>query len=158
MRPVFYSFSIAVIAGVLFTACNNAPGKKETARKQRPAVQDSASLAKLRLGYQPGDHIPHEFVCMMTDQYREMRQLLVLFEGKAYFGCCEKCQEGIPRDASMRTAVDPFSLKPVDKATAYIVLTGNNDKVIYFASEENYRQFLKQEKGSRQAPYNGPTL
>lgn len=140
---------IAVMAGALFSACNDVP-RRGTTRERTTVVQDSASLARLRLTYQPGDHIPREFVCMMTDQYREMRQMLVLFEGRAYYGCCEKCREQIPRDASMRTAVDPFSSEPVDKATAYIVLTGNDDKVIYFASEENYRQFLKQEKGSGQ--------
>lgn len=142
MRPVFNIFSIAVIAGTLLTACKNNVEKTAAAQERLPAVQDSASLAKLRLGYQPGDHIPHEFVCMMTDQYREMRQMRVIFEGRAYFGCCDKCRERIPRDASMRTAIDPFSSKPVDKATAYIVLTGNNDEVIYFASKENYRQFV----------------
>lgn len=143
MRTIFYAFNIAAIAGALLSACNNTAEKTEATQGQSAVVQDQESLARIRLGYQPGDQIPTEFVCMMTDQYREMRQMLVLFEGRAYFGCCEMCRERIPKDASMRTAIDPFTSKPVDKATAYIVLTGNNDKVLYFASEENYRQFVK---------------
>ena len=143
MRTIFQTFSIAAITATLLTACTNAPERTEATQEQPPVVQDQESLAHIRLTYQPGDYVPTEFVCMMTDEYREMRQMLVLFEGRAYYGCCDKCQELITQNASMRTAIDPFSSKPVDKATAYIVLTGNNDKVMYFASEENYRRFAE---------------
>lgn len=144
MRRNFYVFSIMAVTGLLSGACNNTSGP--ATRHQGPVVNDSETLANNRLTYQPGDEIPTEFVCMMTDEYREMRQLLVLFEGRAYYGCCDKCSELIPKNASMRTATDPYTSQPVDKATAYIVLTGNNDKVMYFASKENYRMFL--EKGT----------
>ncbi|QEC52473.1 hypothetical protein [Anseongella ginsenosidimutans] len=143
MRRILYAFCIAAVSGALLTACNNAPEKTAASREQPQVVQDQEALAHIRLTYQPGDYVPTEFVCMMTDEYREMRQRLVLFEGRAYFGCCEKCQELLTKNASMRTAIDPFTSKPVDKATAYIVLTGNNDKVMYFASEENYRRFAE---------------
>lgn len=146
MRTLFYRAGIAAAAGLLcITACNNPadPGTETTHRQA--FVNDSASLANIRLTYQPGDEVPTEFVCMKTDEYREMRQLEIFFEGRAYYGCCDKCQELLTTNASMRSAIDPFTSETVDKATAYIVLTGNNNKVMYFASEENYRRFLAQD-------------
>lgn len=131
----------ALLAGIVLTSCIKAAPNGETA--SAPRSYDAELIAKNRLTYQPGDEIPHEFVCMKTDQYREMRQLLVEFEGKAYYGCCEKCNELIPANPRLRTAADPLTGEPVDKATAYIILTGNNEQVMYFANEENYRLFLR---------------
>ncbi|MNF16796.1 hypothetical protein D3C80_2199810 [compost metagenome] len=54
------------------------------------------------------------------------------------------CEERIPTDESVRKAIDPHTAKPVDKATAYIVLLNESGDVAYFESEENYVQFLKQ--------------
>lgn len=130
----------AFLAGLIPIGCSTAPKNPEN--NPEPRTYDSLIVAKNRLGYQPGDEIPHEFVCMKTDQYREMRQLLVEYEGRAYYGCCEKCSRLIPENPSMRIATDPLTGEPVDKATAFIVLTGNNDQVMYFSSKETYRRFL----------------
>src|SRR5690606_41658095 len=71
-----------------------------------------------------GDQIPNNLVCMVNNAYMGVPQLEMPFEGKMYFGCCEMCQERIPKEKTARVAVDPYSLKDVDKAEAYIVLVG----------------------------------
>jgi len=95
-------------------------------------------------GYPPRKlQVPNNLVCMVNDAYMGKQQLEVPFEGKLYYGCCEMCKERIPNDAKVRMAVDPHTLKKVDKATAYIVLIGDQDEVAYFESKDNYDAFLK---------------
>ncbi len=71
-------------------------------------------------------------------------QIEVPFEGKMYYGCCNMCKEKIPKDQSVRYAVDPHSLKKISKADAYIVVIGDNDEVAYFENEQNYQLFLNE--------------
>ncbi|MTG97413.1 hypothetical protein NWE55_15155 [Myroides albus] len=97
--------------------------------------------------YKKGDHVPSDLVCMVNDAYMGgNKQLEVPFEGKMYYGCCQMCQSRIPQDNSVRFALDPFSLKQVDKALAYIVIIGNNGEVAYFENESNYKSLLAQAK------------
>ena len=75
-------------------------------------------------------------VCMVNNASMTIEQIPVTVEGKTYYGCCAMCKEKLEKDASSRTAIDPVSGKPVDKATAVIgALTGG--KVLYFDSEKN---------------------
>lgn len=106
------------------------------------AVDKSASMP------QRGDAVAPDLVCMVNDVYMGKKQLAVPFEGKTYYGCCAMCQERIPQDKSVRYAIDPYSMKPVDKADAYIVLIGHGGEVAYFENEGHYRDFLKTNKPS----------
>jgi YHS domain-containing protein len=54
------------------------------------------------------------------------------------------CVERIPKDKKVREAVDPYTGKAVDKASAYIVMISNEGEVAYFENEENYKKFLAQ--------------
>lgn len=98
--------------------------------------------------YKKGDAVPSDLVCMVNDAYMGNKQLEVEVEGKMYYGCCEMCKTRIPQDATVRAAIDPYSLKSVDKATAYIVIIGNNGEVAYFENEENYSKFVAEGKQS----------
>ena len=69
----------------------------------------------------------------------------VKFDGKTYYGCCEMCKERIPKDATVRMAIDPYSHKQVDKANAVIAVTGNNGEVSYFENKENYAKYVKKQ-------------
>jgi YHS domain-containing protein len=79
-------------------------------------------------------------VCMVNNQVFEKDQIPVTVEGKTYYGCCEMCKERLSKDAAARTAVDPVTGKPVDKATAVIAAMPDG-KVLYFESQETYEQY-----------------
>lgn len=55
------------------------------------------------------------------------------------------CKERIPKDATVRMAIDPYSHKQVDKANAVIAVTGNNGEVSYFENKENYAKYVKKQ-------------
>jgi YHS domain-containing protein len=79
-------------------------------------------------------------VCMVNDQYMGKAQIPVAVEGKTYFGCCAMCKERLENDAQVRTATDPVSGEPVDKATAVIAQDADG-KVLYFASADTLGRY-----------------
>ena len=81
-------------------------------------------------------------VCMVNNQVFEKDQIPVNVEGKTYYGCCEMCKERLAKDAAARTAIDPVTGKPVDKATAVIAAMPDG-RVLYFESQETYEQYSK---------------
>jgi YHS domain-containing protein len=81
-------------------------------------------------------------VCMVNNQVFEKDQIPVAVDGKTYYGCCEMCKERLAKDAAARTATDPVTGKPVDKATAVIAAMPDG-KVLYFESQETYEKYSK---------------
>jgi YHS domain-containing protein len=81
-------------------------------------------------------------VCMVNNQVFEKDQIPVTVEGKTYYGCCEMCKERLSKDAAIRSAIDPVTGKPVDKATAVIAALPDG-KVLYFESEKTLEQYGK---------------
>ena len=122
---------ILFLAAVLFTACNNLEPKEAETKIDISSVAPTI-----------GDHVPNNLVCMVNNAYMGVQQLEVPFEGKMYYGCCEMCQDRIPKEEEVRVAVDLYSLKEIDKADAYIVLVGDRGEVAYFENERNYKQLL----------------
>jgi len=121
---------IVALASVLFTACNLGNKENEASAEQVTSVP------------QIGDHVPNNLVCMVNNAYMGVPQLEVSFEGKTYYGCCEMCQERIPKEKEVRTAIDLYTLKAIDKANAYIVLIGDSGEVAYFENEKNYKDLI----------------
>lgn len=156
--------SLAVVGvSLLAIACGEA--KKETAdvAPSVPAQENHAGHANHDMhamhnnetadsgmntgkNYKKGDAVPSDLVCMVNDAYMGNKQLEVEVEGRMYYGCCEMCKTRIPQDATVRAAVDPYTLKSVDKAEAYIVIIGNNGEVAYFENEDNYKKFVAEGK------------
>ncbi len=126
--------SIAALAALSLTACKQNTSESNTSTATAMA-QTSSQNPKV------GDHVPSDLVCMVNNEYMGKEQLVVEVEGKTYYGCCEMCQERLPKDESVRYAVDPQTGEKVDKATAYIVLAGERGEVAYFANEKNYKDF-----------------
>lgn len=124
---------------ILLSGCqnNNTPAKGTS-------VEENSSAKPIALAgtVKKGDHVPSELVCMVNDAYMGKEQIKVDFEGKTYYGCCNMCKERIPKDAAVRTAIDPQTMKSVDKASAYIVMIGENGEVAYFESKQTYDQFI----------------
>lgn len=81
-------------------------------------------------------------VCMVNDTAFDKDQIPVEVEGRTYFGCCEMCKGRLAQDAAARSAVDPVSGRPVDKAKAVIGATPDG-KVLYFESEKNLAAYAK---------------
>ena len=122
--------AIAIMTLVVFIACNSGTNNSED-------TEVTANRTP-----QVGDQVPNNLVCMVNNAYMSVPQLEVPYEGKTYYGCCEMCQERIPKEKEARIAVDPYSLKDVDKADAYIVLVGDQGQIAYFESEKNYKELI----------------
>ncbi len=84
-------------------------------------------------------------VCMVNNTVFEKDQIPVQVSGKTYYGCCEMCKERLAKDAAARTATDPVTKKPVDKATAVIAAQADGT-VLYFESEKTLEQYEKKQK------------
>ncbi|RYZ75659.1 MAG: TRASH domain-containing protein [Proteobacteria bacterium] len=77
---------------------------------------------------------------MVTDMYFAKKQIPVSHDGKTYYGCCENCKETLAKDSRARSAIDPVSGKPVDKAKAVIAVKADNS-VIYFENKKTFEKF-----------------
>lgn len=89
--------------------------------------------------------VPNNQVCMVTNVYFERKQIPVETSGKTYYGCCENCKKTLAEDPASRTAVDPVSKKPVDKAGA--VIAANDDgEVLYFENKKSFETYAKSSK------------
>lgn len=84
--------------------------------------------------------VPNKDVCMVTNVHFNRTQIPVEVGGKTYYGCCENCKKTLAEDASARTAEDPVSKKPVDKASAVIAVR-DDGSVLYFESKENVKKY-----------------
>lgn len=142
MKKIKFTFLIAVCA--VFTACQDKP-EKIMAEAEKPAT-GIETTANAKASYLKWDRVPNNEVCMVNDAYMGRLQIEVPFEGKTYYGCCQMCVDRIPVDGTVRKAVDPLTMKEIDKATAFIVLAGDNGEVAYFETEDNYREYLQSNK------------
>lgn len=83
-----------------------------------------------------------KYVCMMNDMAFDKEQMAIEVGGKTYYGCCEMCKDMLNNDAVKRTATDPVSKKPVDKATA-VIGADPHGMTYYFENEENFQTYAK---------------
>lgn len=83
---------------------------------------------------------------MVTNMHFARPQIPVAKDGKTYYGCCENCKATIQTDVASRTATDPLTQKPVDKAKATIA-ADNRGSVLYFANRSNFDQYIKRIAG-----------
>ena len=135
----FKSISIIPMIALLLTSCESKTTVETKTNKEAKEVVQSNNPKK-------GKHVSNNLVCMVNDAYMGKEQIEVPFEGEIYYGCCKMCEERIPKDEKVRYAIDPFSLKKISKASAYIVIIGDNNEVAYFENESNYQSFLAENK------------
>lgn len=86
--------------------------------------------------------VPHQKVCMVTNMLFPRDQIPVVHAGKTYYGCCENCKNTLSQDASSRTALDPVTNKPVDKARA-VIAAREDGSVLYFESQATFKKYQK---------------
>lgn len=89
--------------------------------------------------------VPNQRVCMVTNTVFPRDQIPVSHSGKTYYGCCENCKKTLSEDASSRTAIDPVTKKPVDKAKA-VIAAREDGSVIYFESDKSFQKYQKNSK------------
>ena len=82
-------------------------------------------------------------VCMVNNQFMGCPQIPIAVEGKTYYGCWEMCKGRLGKDPKTRTATDPLTHKPVDKAVAVIAKRADG-AVAYFESEQNFAEYARQ--------------
>jgi YHS domain-containing protein len=127
MVPAILAFSIAALFMTLSVAQSDKPAKPGMSMGDAPATQTSGKLTKVE---------SPKRVCMVTNKAFADDQIAVEVEGKTYYGCCEMCKGRLTSDAKLRSAVDPVSQKPVDKAEA-VIAADSKGKVFYFENDEN---------------------
>src|SRR5690554_3931710 len=133
MKIILYALMI------LATLTSWSGNSNETSKKKEQNVTDSNPNV-----FNKGDIVPNDLVCMVNNEYMGKKQFEVEFEGKTYYGCCQMCKERIPKDESVRVAIDPLSKKQVDKATALIAVTDDRGEVSYFENKATYTNYIKQ--------------
>ena len=79
---------------------------------------------------------------MVNNQFMGRPQIPIAVDGKTYYGCCEMCKGRLGNDPSTRTATDPLTQKPVDKAAA-VIAKGPDGAVAYFESEQNFIEYTR---------------
>lgn len=147
MKTQIQYLCTVAIATVLLLSCNSSNSDNSNSALPKSAEQSMPPAGKSLMGNPlKGSQVPNNLVCMVNDAYMGKEQLAVPFDGKTYYGCCQICKERIPQDESVRYAVEPRTLNKVDKATAYIVLIGDQDEVAYFENQASYEQFYAESK------------
>lgn len=86
-----------------------------------------------------------EYVCMMQDMVMMRKGVLLVKDGKQYWGCCEMCKAKLEAEPEKYSkGIDPVSGKAVDKALALIyALEG---QAFYFESKKTRAAFAKSPK------------
>lgn len=119
----------------LATACST---PADAAPQQAPASAGAPALQKLTRIQDPAQ------VCMVNDQHMGRAQIPVEVEGKTYYGCCQACESKLKTDAAFRTATDPQTHRPIDKAIAVLAADGDG-KVLYFENAESLLAFSQRQ-------------
>ncbi|MBI2401068.1 MAG: hypothetical protein HYV23_08465 [Deltaproteobacteria bacterium] len=82
-----------------------------------------------------------EEVNMVTNRHAGSKQAAVSIDGRTYFGAGEGYVSTLQKNAASRSAVDPFTNKKIDKASA-LTYADASGRVFYFESEGSYREFI----------------
>ncbi|WP_268230653.1 hypothetical protein [Sphingobacterium sp. UT-1RO-CII-1] len=132
--------TVFILGIILFIGCGQS-AQTTVSKVEEQKEQHNNVLTGSKASPQKGDQVPNNLVCMVNDAYMGKEQIEVTVDGKMYYGCCDMCKERIPKDASVRYAIDPHTMQKVDKATAYIVMIAKGGEVAYFESKSSYEAF-----------------
>jgi YHS domain-containing protein len=130
---------------VLVTACTQSPPPAPSTTAPSPAVHAESTPRNTQTA--PTSALTRvkdpSLVCMVNNQFMGTPQIPVTVNGNTYYGCCEMCKGRLANDPSARTAVDPVSQRPVDKASA-IIGRADNGAALYFESEQTFAAYSPQ--------------
>ena len=121
---------------VLLTACQDAPPPPPT-----PTAAPVTASSTISQGSSAITRVTaSSLVCMVNDRFMGSEQIPVSVDGKTYYGCCAACKDKLQNNPAARTALDPLTQRPVDKATAVVGKTASG-KVVYFESEDTFARY-----------------
>lgn len=132
-------------------ACTQTPGPSAS---DSPAAAPSAVAASAEPSVAPAETAAgpdgaltlvadRSLVCMVNDQFMGQPQIPIEVEGRTYYGCCEMCKTRLGTDPTARSAIDPVTNRPVDKAVAVIGKTPTG-AAVYFETEESFAAYARQ--------------
>jgi YHS domain-containing protein len=136
--------SLGLVLGVLaLGACQQRRDAAVAPVKDTAALTSRSSVAEVKA---PAVTLVKDpsLVCMVNNQFMGMAQIPVEIEGRTYYGCCPMCRERLQGDAALRTAIDPLTQAPVDKASAVIGKTSTG-AALYFAKLENLHAYAQRD-------------
>ncbi|MCG3174817.1 MAG: hypothetical protein GMKNLPBB_03106 [Myxococcota bacterium] len=141
---------------ILAAACEESaqPASSAVARaKDEPAISSSQPAAPPAMASSQPRTGPltlvsdRSLVCMVNNRFMGRPQIPVTVGSNTYYGCCEMCKGRLANDPASRTAIDPVSRRPVDKAMAVIGRAGNGT-VVYFENERNFDEYARQARAN----------
>ena len=123
------------VASLSIAACQRADPANagSVVVSESPAPPAATASAKIR-------PVASNLVCMVNNRFMGTEQIRVAVGDKTYFGCCEMCEGRLKSNPAVRTATDPVTGRPVDKASAIIGALPNGE-VRYFESEASFARF-----------------
>lgn len=80
-------------------------------------------------------------VNMVTNRHMGSTQASISIDGRTYFGAGSGYASTLTQNAATRTAVDPYTNKKIDKASA-VAYADASGRVFYFESEGSVRDFI----------------
>ncbi|NDK55625.1 hypothetical protein [Pontibacter fetidus] len=147
-KHLIYTATLAIVA--LASCTSEKTPQTQTDRTTITSPSESHSMHMATAGTAQAvmteEGLPKDLVCMVNNAYMGgKKQFPVAFENKMYYGCCEMCVKTIQNEREVRYATDPVTGEEVDKSKAFIALKpgSNNGDVLYFASEDTYKQYTK---------------
>lgn len=132
--------ALIVVAIMSMTACRSSSPVDRSSSAQPSGSAAALASALAHTGLTLVDDA--STVCMVNDRYMGSPQIPVSVSGKTYYGCCEGCRVRLEHDDTARTASDPVTGAPVDKAAAVLART-QNGRVLYFQSEATLRRYAQ---------------
>jgi YHS domain-containing protein len=159
MKRNFGKLLIAVAmtaSAVIFASGANAGENKEAVAKLQSVKESYA--ASLRLEALQAKNSPEsvrvsgpaaewlkrvsaEEVNMATNRLAGSKQASVSIDGRDYFAAGDGYAATLQKNAAARVAVDPYTNKKIDKASA-LTYADASGRVFYFESEGSYREFI----------------
>lgn len=124
-----------LFAALLVGCRQEAPAPSSTATTTTTTAAKRSALTRVASS---------SLVCMVNDRFMGAEQIPVNVGGKTYYGCCAACKDKLQSSAAARTAADPVTGAPVDKAAAVIAKT-DSGKVLYFESEQSLARYVAAE-------------
>lgn len=144
MRLTSTLFGFACI-GLVACSTNDSKTPSEQAPSAAQSTTQAAAPAKAKHATAPLANglervADASLVCMVNNKFMGETQIPVEHGGQTYYGCCEMCVGKIQNDPKARTAVDPVTKRPVDKALA-VMAKDAKGKIYYFENEQNLARF-----------------
>ena len=134
MLPIRIPALVFASSFALLAACRDMP-------RESPTPAPAPVVSSLRASPSGLTRVTAaSLVCMVNARFMGSEQIPVTVDDKTYFGCCAACKQKLQSSVAARTALDPVTRRPVDKATAVIGKTETGE-VFYFESEDSFSRY-----------------